>query len=146
MMEPNRLSGLAGPKPRTPRGVLQLGLLGLIRFGLHGFWQNPREGVSNKIVKHLWLGFMVLGFPPVFFRQILEREFQKYEAQPAFLPGFILEPPGDFLVGLHGSGVGLRGFSSNPRERVSKVWSLTAFPARMFIFSILAAWAHILPE
>ena len=25
--------------------------------------------------------------------------------------------------------VGLRGFSSNPREAVSKVWSLTAFPA-----------------
>ena len=54
---------------------------------------------------------MVLGFPLVFFRKILEREFQKCEAQPAFLPGFILEPPGDFVVCLHGSGVGLRGFS-----------------------------------
>ena len=71
------------------------------------------------------LGFplVVLGFPLMFFRQIIEREFQKCEAQPAFLPGFIWEPPGDFVVGLHGFGVGLLGFSSNPREGVSKVWS-----------------------
>ena len=82
---------------------------------------------------------MVLGFPLVVLREIIEREFQKCEAQPAFLPGDHLGAPGDFVVGL-------RGFSSNPREGVSKVWSLTAFPARMFIFSILAAWAHILPE
>ena len=66
---------------------------------------------------------MILGFPLVFFRQILEREFQECEAQPAFLPGFIWEPPGDFVVGLHGSGFGLRVFSSIPREGVSKVWS-----------------------
>ena len=91
-------------------------------------------------------GFMVLGFLLVFFREIPERDFEKCEAQPTFLHGFIWEPPGDFVVGLHGSGIGLRGFSSNPRQGVSKVWSLTAFPARMFILSILAAWAHILPE
>ena len=127
---------------------------------------------------------MVPGLLLPFLRQILEKEFQKCEAQPAFLPGFIWAPPGDFVVGLHGSGVpscvfslnierefqkceaqpaflppcvhlgappgdfvvGLRVFSSNPREGVSKVWSLTAFLARMFILSILAAWAHILPE
>ena len=104
MVEPNRFSGLARPKPRTPRGC-------------------PRNylGYFVKIVKHLWLGFMVLGLPLVVFRPIPEREFQKCEAQPAFLPGFIWEPPGDFVLGLHGSGVGLRGFSSNSREGVSKV-------------------------
>ena len=86
-------------------------------------------------------GFMVLGFPLTFFREIIEREFQKCEAQPAFLPPWVHlgARPGDFVVGL-------RGFSSNPREGVSKVWSLTAFPARMVILIILAAWAHMLPE
>ena len=71
------------------------------------------------------LGFplVVLGFPLMLFRQIIEMEFQKCEAQPAFLPGFVWEPPGDFVVGLHGSGVGLRVFSANPGEGVSKVWS-----------------------
>ena len=86
-------------------------------------------------------GFMVLGFPLMVFREIIEREFQKCEAQPAFLPPWVHlgAPPGDFVVGL-------RGFSSNHREGVSKVWSLTAFAARMFILSTLAAWAHMLPE
>ena len=55
-------------------------------------------------------------------------------------------PPGDFVVGLHGSGVGLRGFSSNPREGVSKVWSLTAFKARNLILNILVDWANMLLE
>ena len=44
-------------------------------------------------------GFMVLGFPLAFFREIIERKFQKCEAQPAFLPGFIWESPGDFVLG-----------------------------------------------
>ena len=55
-----------------------------------GYFQGPLG-----YVKHLWfgpLGFMVLAIPLVVFRQILEREFQKCEAQPAFLPGFIWEP------------------------------------------------------
>ena len=34
-------------------------------------------------------GFMVLGFPLMVFREIIERKFQKCEAQPAFLRGFI---------------------------------------------------------
>ena len=94
------------------------GLFGLLRFGLHGSGV-PSRGSSLNI----------------------EREFQKREAQPAFLAPWVHlgAPPGDFVVGL-------RGFSSNPREGVLKVWSLTAFPARMFILNILAAWAHISPE
>ena len=98
MVEPNRFSGLADPKPRTPRGGPLLGLLGLIRFGLHGSGV-PSRGSSLNI----------------------EREFQKREAQPAFLPGGHLGAPGDFVVGLHGSGVPSCVFSSNPREGVSKV-------------------------
>ncbi len=108
MVDPNRYSGLAGPKPRTRGGVSP-------NWGYLGYF------VSGFMV----LGFplMVLGFPLMFFRQIIEMEFQKCEVQPAFLPGFVWEPPGDFVVGLHGSGVGLRGCSSNPREGVAKVWS-----------------------
>ena len=73
----------------SPQGAAW-GLFGLLRFGLHGSGV-PSRGSSLNI----------------------EREFQKCEAQPAFLPGFIWEPPGDFAVGLHGYGVGLRGFSLN---------------------------------
>ena len=100
MVEPNRFSGLADPKPRTPR-------------------RCPCRGYLGYFVS----GFMVLGFPLVFFRKILEREFQKCEAQRAFLPGFIWEPPGRFRGWASWSGVGLRDFSSNPRGGVSKVWS-----------------------
>ena len=61
-MKPNRFSGLADPKPRTPSHVPLGGYL--------GYFDS---------------GFVVLGFPLVFFRDIIEREFQKCEAQPAFL-------------------------------------------------------------
>ena len=72
----------------------------------------------------------------MFARQIIEREFQKCEAQPAFLPGFIWEPAGDDLLGL-------RGFFSNPREGVSKVWSLTAFPAQRVKNLVPRGWSFI---
>ena len=65
-MKPNRFSGLADRKPRTPRGGPRRGLLGLIRFGLHG------SGVPSR----------------VFVRQIPEKEFQKCEDQPSYLPSF----------------------------------------------------------
>ena len=101
----------------SPQGATW-GLLGLLRFGLYGSGVPPRGSSLN-----------------------IERELQKCEAQPAFLPPWVHlgAPPGDFVGGL-------RCCSSNRREGVSKVWSLTAFPALIFILGILAAWAHILPE
>ena len=55
MVEPNRFSGLADPKPRTPR----------VSF------QGSTWATLFEIVKHLWLrqlGFLVLWFPVVFSR------------------------------------------------------------------------------
>ena len=73
MVEPNRFSGLADRKPRTPRGVSSQG----------STWGHLGYFVS---------GFMVLEFPLVAFRQIFERKFQKCEAQPAFPLGSIGRP------------------------------------------------------
>ena len=63
----------------------------------------PSRGLLGACLGYFVSGFMVLGFPLVFFCEILERKFQKCEAQPAFLPGDHLGAPGDFVVGLHAS-------------------------------------------
>ena len=44
--------------------------------------------LSGGYLGYFVSGFMVLGFPLMFLRKIIEIEFQKCEAQPAFLPSF----------------------------------------------------------